>query len=588
VQPVSKDFLRLPEARILVEQLRLVMDGIRTSLLPVIVCSLVTAWILRNDGNGLGIELWGLAQVAANINAARFARSCSRRQLSGQQARQAVFKLVAVLALEGVLWGSLSWIALDSGSLSRNFFVLALITSMAGGAASIQGTIPVAYVSFLLPIALLVAAKLWVLGDEIHRSLIWGLVLFTAMMLGQARRISRTVLRSIALRFENDELVEKLRLETGLAEAARKEAEQANVAKFKFLAAASHDLRQPIHAQGLFLDVLTRTELNPLQRQLLASAGAASSASAEMLNTLLDFSRIEAGVVRPEIQSFKVQALLNKIEREFVQQADAKGLEYRSRESTLSLQSDPALIELILRNLVSNAICYTERGGVLVTCRRRGSDAVLEVFDTGIGIEASHQADVFREFHQLGNPERDRTKGLGLGLAIVERLARSLGHGLSLDSRRDRGSVFRLTVPISMTSPEPEPALADPLPAQLLAVRVLVVDDDESVRSSMRLLLRDWGCECEAVETIEDALTLAHGWAPEVVISDYRLRNHRTGVEVIEALRAAAGRHLPALLITGDTAPQRLREAVGSGLPLLHKPVAPSRLYRQLVTVLQG
>ena len=584
---MRNDFLPLPEARMLVEQLRLVVDGIRTSQLPVLVCVLGTVWIARNDGSGLRLAMWGLAQVAANLNAARFARSCSRRGLPEQRARETVLKLGAVLALEGVLWGSLAWIALDSATLGKNFFVLAIVTSMAGGAASVQGAIPVAYACFLLPIAALVAAKLWALGDDVHRNLIWGLVLFTAMTLGQAHRISRTVLRSIALRFENDELLEKLRLETGLAEAARKEAEQANVAKFKFLAAASHDLRQPIHAQGLFLDVLTRTELNPLQRQLLASAWAASSASAEMLNTLLDFSRLEAGVVKPEIQSFKVQALLNKIEREFVQQADAKGLEYRSRESTLSLQSDPALIELILRNLVSNAINYTERGGVLVTCRRRGSDAVLEVFDTGIGIEASQQGEVFREFHQLGNPERDQAKGLGLGLAIVERVARSLGHGLWLESRHERGSVFRVTVPLAMAPPAPEPALAEPLAAQLLAVRVLVVDDDESVRTSMRLLLQDWGCECETVESIDDALPLAREWAPEVVISDYRLRNHRTGVEVIEALRAAAGRHLPALLITGDTAPQRLREAIGSGLPLLHKPVAPSRLYRELVTLLQ-
>ena len=349
---MRNDFLPLPEARMLVEQLRLVVDGIRTSQLPVLVCVLGTVWIARNDGSGLRLAMWGLAQVAANLNAARFARSCSRRGLPEQRARETVLKLGAVLALEGVLWGSLAWIALDSATLGKNFFVLAIVTSMAGGAASVQGAIPVAYACFLLPIAALVAAKLWALGDDVHRNLIWGLVLFTAMTLGQAHRISRTVLRSIALRFENDELLEKLRLETGLAEAARKEAEQANVAKFKFLAAASHDLRQPIHAQGLFLDVLTRTELNPLQRQLLASAGAASSASAEMLNTLLDFSRLEAGVVKPEIQSFKVQALLNKIEREFVQQADAKGLEYRSRESTLSLQSDPALIELILRNLV--------------------------------------------------------------------------------------------------------------------------------------------------------------------------------------------------------------------------------------------
>jgi CheY-like chemotaxis protein len=213
---------------------------------------------------------------------------------------------------------------------------------------------------------------------------------------------------------------------------------------------------------------------------------------------------------------------------------------------------------------------------------------VLEVYDTGIGIEASQQNAIFREFHQLGNPERDRAKGLGLGLAIVEGLGRTLGHRLTLDSKKEHGSVFRLKLPVATGPQTVDPSAVKPRAAQLLHVRVLVVDDEESVRHSMLHLLRDWGCECEAVESIEAALLLARAWVPELIICDYRLRNHRTGVEVIEALRAELGQDLLAVLITGDTAPQRLREAMGSGLPLLHKPVSPSRLYRELVTVLHG
>ena len=232
-----------------------------------------------------------------------------------------------------------------------------------------------------------------------------------------------------------------------VAEEAQLVAERANAAKSKFLAAASHDLRQPIHAQGLFLGVLARSELTVYQRELLSSARAALEASGEMLNTLLDFSRIEAGVIKPQIRSFLLQPLLNKIENEFAPQADAKGLVYRTRETFLAVQSDPMLVELILRNLVSNAIRYTEHGGVLVGCRQRGNKVVLEVWDTGIGIEPTHQQEVFREFHQLGNPERDTRKGLGLGLAISDGLARALNHGLSLASKPGRGTVFRLTVP---------------------------------------------------------------------------------------------------------------------------------------------
>lgn len=371
------------------------------------------------------------------------------------------------------------------------------------------------------------------------------------------------------------------------AEAAQRAAEHANTAKSKFLAAASHDLRQPIHAQGLFLGVLSRTELTPYQHELLSSARAASEASSKMLNTLLDFSRIEAGVVKPQTQPFLLQPLFNKIENEFAPQADAKGLVYRSRETHLAAQSDPILVELILRNLVSNAIRYTEHGGVLVACRQRGDKAVLEVWDTGIGIEPAQQQEVFREFHQLGNPERDTRKGLGLGLAISEGLARTLNHGLSLSSTPLRGSVFRLTLPIATAaSPVNLPAVARGNTGTLNA-RVLVIDDDEAVRSAMRHLLSNWGCECEAVESIEEALVTARVHAPDVVVSDYRLREQRTGAEAIAALRALLGNTLPALLITGDTAPERLREAQASGIPLLHKPVSPSQLYRGLMEVLK-
>lgn len=371
------------------------------------------------------------------------------------------------------------------------------------------------------------------------------------------------------------------------AEAAQRESERANTAKSRFLAAASHDLRQPIHAQGLFLDVLSRTELSPYQHELLSSARAASEASGEMLNTLLDFSRIEAGVVKPQIQSFSLQPLFNKIENEFAPQADAKGLVYRSRETPLAVQSDPVLVELILRNLVSNAIRYTEHGGVLVACRCRDSLAALEVWDTGIGIEPAQQQEVFHEFHQLGNPERDTRKGLGLGLAISDGLARTLNHGLTLVSTPLRGSVFRLALPIATAAlPAKETAMARG-DTTTLNVRILVIDDDEAVRRGMLHLLRNWGCECEAVESIEEALVMARARAPDVIVSDYRLREQRTGAEAIAALRTLLGNALPALLITGDTAPERLREAQASGIPLLHKPVSPSQLYRGLMEVLK-
>lgn len=392
---------------------------------------------------------------------------------------------------------------------------------------------------------------------------------------------------SLLLQRENQQLVEDLTEQTAQARAARAAAEDADAAKTRFLAAASHDLRQPIHAQGMFLDVLSRTPLDAQQRQLLDSVAAAGTASSEMLNTLLDFSRIDAGVIKPHITNFRVQSVLNKIEREFSQQADAKGLSYRSRESALVLRSDRALVELILRNLVSNAIRYTQRGGLLVVCRQRRHEAVLEVWDTGIGIAVEQQQAVFREFHQLGNPQRDRTLGLGLGLAIVHGLANTLGHALSLKSVVHRGSVFRLslpTVPYASTLVANAP---DSGVVQLPQLRVLVIDDDEAVRLATLRLLCDWGCVCEGAADIAEALELVQHLAPQLLISDYRLREERTGAQAIAAVRAALGADLPALLITGDTAPERLREATASGITLLHKPLSPPQLLRGIVTELR-
>lgn len=412
--------------------------------------------------------------------------------------------------------------------------------------------------------------------------------LFSAMdaMANQMKRYTDDLEQLVRQRTKELEVANsKLLAEREISEAARLDAEWANQAKSKFLAAASHDLRQPAQAQGLFLEVLSHTSLDAQQRRLLDHVRAASSASADMLDTLLDFSRIEAGVVTPKLQAIHLQTLLNKIEREFGPQADIKHLVYRTRETRLVARSDPALLELVLRNLVSNAIRYTRRGGLLVACRQRGALVHLEVWDTGVGIPLEQQRDVFREFLQLSNPERDRRKGLGLGLAIADGLAQRLEHPLTLVSQPGRGSVFRLTLPRVNESP-PMIALAAPSTAQLHNIRVLVIDDDTAVQSGLQQLLTHWGCQCDTAESTEEALSIARTYPPDVVISDYRLREQQTGADAIAALRAQRTTPLPALLITGDTAPQRLIQAQASGMTLLHKPVQPEVLRQALLAML--
>lgn len=523
--------------------------------------------------------LWLLAGISMPLAQYLLGRAYFRATLDVNNAPRWGNYVTMTALIDGIIWGTAGIAFYIPNEAPQQLLLLALIIGIPAGSIFSTSWWPATqYVNAGASVGL-TAIGLLSRGSTDEVVMGMALLLYLVILHFIMREAHGTAMESIALRFENHELIKQLQHEKEIAE-------RANLAKSKFLAAASHDLRQPIHAQGLFLEVLSRTEQTPHQRELIASARSASEAAGELLNALLDFSRIEADVIEPNMQAIRLQPLLHKIENELAPQADAKNLVYRSRETQAVVHTDPVLLELILRNLVSNAIRYTVRGGVLVGCRQQGSHIVLGVWDTGIGIAQEHQKEVFREFHQLGNPERDRNKGLGLGLAIAEGLARTLGHGLSLTSVPQQGSVFRLTLPVDNSIQLAQVTMTQSR-TRILNAKLLIVDDDKIVRESMLHLLRDWGCECEAAETIEEALALARLHRPDAVISDYRLREQRTGVEAIAALRALLGESLPALLITGDTAPERLREAQASGIPLLHKPVSPGKLYRRLVELLQ-
>jgi signal transduction histidine kinase/CheY-like chemotaxis protein len=563
--------LRLAEGRILIEQLRMLYGNVGSSVIPTLLLVALLFSVLKTEANQWGLGVWSVATVLSKLANWLHARHYLARNREGLVGRRLVWDLMALNALDGAIWGALMWFTLGSGDLAASVLTVAVLTGVASNSMSLLAPVFPVYVAFAFAEMVLVASKLFLINSPTYQALGVAGLLYFPIMVGQCFNSARVAKDSIVLRFENIGLIEA-------AECARQEAEQANKAKSTFLAAASHDLRQPIHAQGLFLEALAQTELTSYQSTVLASARSASVASGEMLNTLLDFSRIEAGVVQPFLQPFELQALLHTIENDLASSADAKGLVYRSRETTTVVHSDATLVELILRNLVSNAIRYTEKGGVLVGCRLRGDCVRVEIWDTGPGIAPENHRAIFQEFHQLGNPERDRRKGLGLGLAIVDGLSRALGHRLSMHSVVGRGSVFKLDLPLSHSAVNHDQWAAWSKEDCLKGVRVLVIDDDEAVRSGMAYLLQGWGCHCDAAGSIGEALTIARATPPDIVISDYRLREQSTGSDAIAAVRKLLGSEVSALLITGDTAPERLREALASGLPLLHKPVTPDRL----------
>ncbi len=526
-----------------------------------------------------------MAFLAGRAAAVGFARVALRRPRSRERDRHSERWLLALKVYEGTAWGVLLWIGLPVSIPAISILLMSLMGAVCGNGVSLLAPLRYLYLSLALPMLTLAFATLWSMGGVSYRALAVCCILYIAGQYGQVRIANGRVREGIALRFENLSLVDQLRAETEDARAARRQAEDADAAKSHFLAAASHDLRQPVHALGLFLHALGHTRLEPAQRRMVESAQAASIASSDMLNTLLDFSRIEAGVVVARPAAFALQPLLDKLENELAPMADAKRLIYRCPPTPFVVLSDAALLELVLRNLILNAIRYTDRGGLLIACRRRDGGVSIEVHDTGIGIAPEQQTEVFSEFHQLGNPERDRTKGLGLGLAIVQGLAATLEHPLSLSSVKTRGSVFRIRVPlVAAGSGCPFPEVRGT--AHLAGASILVIDDDPIVRDAMLHLLASWGCRARAADGLDEAVAQLRHHVPDLVICDYRLREDQTGAGIIAALRGRFGDAFAALLITGDTAPERLKEAAHTGIPLLHKPVSPEDLSRRIASLL--
>jgi len=378
------------------------------------------------------------------------------------------------------------------------------------------------------------------------------------------------------------------RLEESYATLERKVEERthqlalSNLAKSRFLAAASHDLRQPLHALGLFVAQL-RARMSAHERgKVVDRIDAALASMNELFMALLDISKIDAGVLIPNKTEFAMAQLLDRIETTFAGAADEKGLKLRIVASSAWISSDFVLLERIVFNLVSNAIRYTVAGGVVVGCRKRGERLRIEVWDTGAGIPADQHQNIFNEFYRLGEPDRDRRAGLGLGLAIVERLCRLLDHPIELASTLHRGSCFSVSVPLVAARAETtEPAAPIVVPLDVSKGKlVVVIDDDPLVLDGMSGLLRSWGCQVVTGDSESAALTglSGHTHPPDLIVSDYHLADGQTGIEVIERLRNTFSIPIPAFLVSGDTNSDSLHIAGDNGYPLLHKPVDPMTL----------
>lgn len=407
---------------------------------------------------------------------------------------------------------------------------------------------------------------------------------------GELGELESGINRMAAALEENQrDLEQRIRLATRELVARKEAAEAAALAKSRFLAAASHDLRQPLHALTLLVAALRERTLEGEARRLVEHIDDSASALEGLLNALLDLSKLDAGVVAVHTECFPARRTLENLANQFTPQALAKGLRLRVHGSDCWLQSDPILLERILNNLVSNALRYTDQGGVLVGLRRDADGLRFEVRDSGRGIPLAFRERIFEEYFQLENPERHRNKGLGLGLAIVARLARLLGGGVEVASTRGHGSCFRFRVARCQPPEHPVVAEAPLFTLPLTGTLVAFIDDDEQILEAMMQVFEQWGVEMAAgsdVAAVRDELREL-GRAPDLILSDYRLGGGLTGIDAVRLLREAFGEDIPAALLTGDTAPETIQAINASGLALLHKPLKPAKL-RAFLSHLRG
>ena len=539
------------------------MQGLRVPV-PVMLAAAFIAWLAA--GRAPAALLLGWLGAVGLVLLLRWwvIREAARSRQTPIATRMNAIALVS--ALGGVVHGQsvLFWPYMDDLSRAvQSMFVLGLC---AGAVATEFGYLRVflAYMlPMLAPLALTWARALappggsWLQGAS-------GVMLLMVAMYGALL----TVLARDTFRLFRESFDSRQRLREALDAA-----EAANRAKTRFLASASHDLRQPMHTLSLFAAALAMRPLDAATRDITTQMNMALHALGTQLDALLDMSKLDAGVVPVKARNFALAAFLSRLHEEFEPIARRKGLELVLHTPVDGLcYTDPLLLERVLRNLLDNAIKYSDAGQITLGAERSGAGFEVYVRDTGQGIAPDEQEHVFEEFYQLGNPERDRTQGLGLGLSIVRRLAELLQLGLTMQSTLAQGTEFRLRLAPGFSKDEP-PQAAAPALASIRGLRVLVVDDEEAVRDGMRAVLEALGCEVQLATGSIDAESLARATAPDIVLADFRLLGDDDGLAAVRRLRLLHP-GLAALLVSGDTAPQRLREAHAAGLRLLHKPVS--------------
>jgi signal transduction histidine kinase len=481
--------------------------------------------------------------------------------------------------LAGALWG-VAALVLFPASLAHQALLIVCLFGVVMGGLNLTAVYKPSFYGFVLPALVPLIVRVAVVGDHVHLFTAGVLAVVLGFVVGFGHRLNDVLTHSLTIRYENLDLIGELKNRTRAALEARAAAEAADRAKSQLLAAASHDLRQPLHALGLYAAALAARARDSEWQPLVDNVQGGIAALETQFGQLLDLSRLEAGALQPERSEVALAPLFARIAEELAPQAAARGLALRVVRTGIVVDSDPALLERIVGNLVANAVRYTRRGGVVVGARRRGRHAVIVVADTGIGIAAAELPRIFDEFYQVADGRAAvARKGMGLGLAIVRRFADLLEHRIDVTSQFGRGSCFTLRVPrvaaLRASRAPSAPRVRLRSRPQLAGRLVAVLDDDPAAIDAMRALFATWRADV-AGATSADALLDdigRHARYPDLIVADLRLQGGETGIHAIARLHDELGTPIPAIIVTGDTGADAARLVRDAGLPLLAKPV---------------
>lgn len=558
---------------------------IPTTLSGGLVMLVITSAVLWPAVNHTGLAIWVTLAVAINAEGwwlrSRFPGANAPLLALLRWRRH--FSIGSVVA--GGIWGTTAWWLAPGTAWAEN--VIAVICALAAFGALMHNAVQFRTVAASASATLLLTAAYFILGagpmTTAHIAIAALLVAALGFVIRFARAQASTVVGAITLGIANERL--------------RRQADAASQAKTRFIAGASHDLRQPLHAVTLLSNLMRQQVDGAHTREALRDTASRLDAAVrsmdELLRGVLDLSHLDAGGIRPQPRTTRLEALLRDVAVQTRPVAEARGLTLRVRAAHLpACVTDPVLLQRVVLNLVTNALRYTEGGGVLLGCRRRGHHAVIEVWDTGIGIDAHHLERVFEEFVRVADGTKAQEQGLGLGLPVARRLVTLLGGELDVSSRKGRGSRFRVRLPLHMGNTAEEPASAPPVPGslgELAGLRVLLLDDDTDTRHAMAQLLLSWGCEVRQAHDT-DSLALHHGatgaaW-PELVITDHGLHERDSGVAAVRGLMQRTGSTPQVLVVTGQDNALVALEVQQAGFTQLIKPVAADALREAIHTLI--